>query len=138
MGKSIKKVKMVDELKINNEEIKKTNEEIPKPVESKSEIQFRDVFQAMQQSFSETPPPNSDKIRDDIIKNYLKQRIQKYPVAAEYNIMFLFDEGTMVKKDADNIYSAATKFLEKKSMLLVLYSSGGVIGSAYLIGKLCR
>ena len=44
----------------------------------------------------------------------------------------------MIKSDADFIYSAAANFKEKKPILLILYSSGGQIGSAYLIGKLCQ
>ena len=44
----------------------------------------------------------------------------------------------MVKSDADHIYSAVANFEESKPILLVLRSTGGVIGSAYLIGKLCR
>lgn len=112
--------------------------ETPKPNDTKPDVLFKDVFSAMQQSFSDTPPPNADKLRDDLIKKYLNQKIQKHTNCTDYNIMILFDEGTMVKKDADNIYSAATKFVDKKSLLLVLYSSGGIIGSAYLIGKLCR
>ena len=44
----------------------------------------------------------------------------------------------MIKGDADYIYSAATTFKEEKPILLILYSNGGEIGSAYLIGQLCR
>jgi ClpP class serine protease len=44
----------------------------------------------------------------------------------------------MVKADADKIYSAVTAFSENKPLLLILYSNGGLISSAYLIGKLCR
>jgi hypothetical protein len=44
----------------------------------------------------------------------------------------------MMKSDADQIYSAVTNFTDDKPILLILYSTGGEIGSAYLIGKLCR
>lgn len=44
----------------------------------------------------------------------------------------------MVKSDADRIYSATRSFTEEKPLLLVLHSNGGDVGSAYLIGKLCR
>jgi ClpP class serine protease len=44
----------------------------------------------------------------------------------------------MVKSDADQIYAAAAAFTEKRPIMLILYSTGGAIGSAYLIGKLCR
>lgn len=70
------------------------------------------------------------------IRRYLKQQVDKHAVAANYNIVFLYDETRMVESDADNIYSAVTKFPETKPVLLVLHSSGGFVGPAYLIGKM--
>lgn len=44
-----------------------------------------------------------------------------------------------MKTDADNIYSALLNFADKsKPILLVVYSNGGSIATAYLIGKLCK
>jgi hypothetical protein len=42
----------------------------------------------------------------------------------------------MVQGDADNIYASVTKFSDGKPILMVLHSSGGNVGPAYLIGKL--
>ena len=65
--------------------------------------------------------------------------VSKYPsVVAKYNLLILYDEGQMVKSDADNIYNAVTAFSDKRPILLVLHSTGGEVASAYLIGKLCR
>ncbi|HUT56866.1 MAG TPA: hypothetical protein VNA25_03210 [Phycisphaerae bacterium] len=72
------------------------------------------------------------------VRRYLAQLIQKHPVGMKYNIVFLYDELQMVQSDADNIYSAVTKFEESKPLLLILHSPGGYIGPAYLIGKLLR
>lgn len=71
-----------------------------------------------------------------VIRRYLIQQIEGNSVNSNYNIILLFDETTMVQSDADNIYSAVTKFSEKKPILLILHSSGGFVGPAYLIGKM--
>jgi len=84
------------------------------------------------------PPVGSSKARDKVIREYVLDQIKASPISDKYNILILHDEGRMVKSDADNIYSAATTFTEKRPLMLVLYSTGGVVGSAYLIGKLCR
>ena len=72
------------------------------------------------------------------IKDYLKHTISQFDLASKYNIVVLYDSSTMVKSDADSIYNAVTSFSDEKPILLILYSNGGVIGSAYLIGQLCR
>jgi membrane-bound ClpP family serine protease len=70
------------------------------------------------------------------VRRYLAQIVEKHEVAAQYNIILLYDEMKMVQGDADSIYASVTKFPEKKPILLVLHSSGGNVGPAYLIGKL--
>ncbi|MBD3341749.1 MAG: hypothetical protein GF353_21775 [Candidatus Lokiarchaeota archaeon] len=110
-----------------------------KPKKDSSEIiEPKDVVTAIFNSLREEPLDDADDIRNKIIKRYLKQTIKKHDIANQYNLLILHDEGRMVKNDADNIYAAATKFPEKKPILLILYSDGGIIGSAYLISKLCR
>lgn len=96
------------------------------------------LVQAVFTSLSPDPPSGSAKSRDKIIHEYIQDQIHGRPIAEKYNILILHDEGRMVQSDADNIYSAAAAFSDKRPLMLVLYSTGGVIGSAYLIGKLCR
>tara|TARA_R110002072_G_C7903552_1_gene529791 strand:+ start:66 stop:1019 length:954 start_codon:yes stop_codon:yes gene_type:complete len=72
------------------------------------------------------------------INEYLKQVVSELKGASDYNIVVLYDSSTMVKSDADSIYNAVTSFSDEKPLLLILYSNGGIIGSAYLIGQLCR
>ncbi|MGB8991825.1 MAG: hypothetical protein WCD80_07200 [Desulfobaccales bacterium] len=110
-------------------------EPLPKQEEN---ISFGAIINAVFTSFGPDAPENSDKIRDDLIKQFLNQELNINPTSRSYNVLIFFDMGVMVKTDADNIYSAAAKFREKKPLLLILYSTGGDIGSAYLIGKLCR
>ena len=73
-----------------------------------------------------------------LIGKYLRQIVDEHECAKNYNILILYDSSTMIKSDADNIYNAVTSFKDKKPLLLILYSNGGEIGSAYLTGKLCR
>ncbi len=100
--------------------------------------QRSDVASAVVKALSPDAPANAAKDRDDCLRSYLAEQIAKHPIANDYNVLVLFDKGMMIKSDADHIYSAATRFAKPKPILLVLRSTGGVIGSAYLIGKLCR
>lgn len=102
------------------------------------EVTVEDLLKNITQSLALDPVENADKIRNEVISKYLKQTINKHEIAQKYNILILYDQGRMIKSDADHIYSAATKFSDRKPILLVLYSTGGMIDSAYLIGKLCR
>ncbi|MHA8060376.1 SDH family Clp fold serine proteinase [Aquirufa beregesia] len=68
----------------------------------------------------------------------INQEIESLAISKKYNIVILYDDSTMLKSDADKIYSAVTAFDKQNPVLMVLLSSGGVPGSAYLIGKLCR
>jgi hypothetical protein len=89
-------------------------------------------------NYSPTGTPDGKKETLKTITTYLKQEAIKNPISSNYNILILFDPTVMVKADADKIYSAVASFKENKPLLLILYSSGGDAGSAYLIGKLCR
>ena len=106
--------------------------------QSSSGISRAVLTKAILTSLSHEAPEDATDHRNTCIRSYLLQQIAKHPVAKDYNVLVLFDEGRMVKSDADHIYSAATQFTEDKPILMVLRSTGGVIGSAYLIGKLCR
>ena len=97
-----------------------------------------DLFKALVKALSSDAPDDAARERDACIRSYLREQIAKHSVANTYNVLILFDERRMVKSDADHIYSAAAQFDESKPILLVLRSNGGSIGSAYLIGKLCR
>lgn len=73
-----------------------------------------------------------------IFSSFLKQEVGKFKCATKYNLVVLYDDSTMLKSDADKIYSAVTTFDKRKPLLMILLSGGGIAGSAYLIGKLCR
>ncbi|MDL1986006.1 MAG: hypothetical protein LWX54_17855 [Deltaproteobacteria bacterium] len=104
----------------------------------KKKFDLNKLIDAIFTSLGPDAPSGSAKVRDDLVRAYIQSQIENNPLAKSYNILILHDEGRMVKRDADNIYSASEAFTDKRPVMLVLYSTGGVIGSAYLIGKLCR
>ena len=132
-----------EEKESSSNELDKSNSDQKKNIDIKKdeknkEVTVENLLKSITQSLVSDPVENASKTRNEVISEYLKQTINKHEIAKKYNILILYDEGRMIKSDADHIYSAATKFSERKPILLVLYSTGGMIDSAYLIGKLCR
>ncbi len=88
-------------------------------------------------------PEGTEKAQNEAktnIQQYLQGVAEKSKIPSMYNILTLYDSTRMLKSDADRIYKSITNFEETsdKPLLLTLYSNGGVIDSAYLIGQLCR
>jgi len=108
------------------------------PLKEEKEISrfevIRKMFDAYQDEVNDSIVPEFNKV----FKKFLQQELSKLEISKKYNIVILHDDSTMLKSDADKVYSAVTAFDKKKPVLMVLLSSGGVPGSAYLIGKLCR
>jgi len=106
--------------------------------DASTELNQYDVIAALLNAFS----GESDEVKkQDFYKaftTYLKQEVEKFKCLSKYNLVVLYDDSTMLKSDADKIYSAVTTFDKKKPLLMILLSGGGIAGSAYLIGKLCR
>jgi len=111
------------------------NDEKSKPhvPANKSDV-IRSVFSSLENDAIEGEASK----RDSIIREYLTNIISSYKISHDYNILILHDQSSMARSDADRIYAAITEFNNNKNLLLVIYSSGGSPGSAYLIGKLCR
>jgi hypothetical protein len=98
----------------------------------------QDLYTAMFESLDPSGTDEKHKRRDEVFKQYLSSTVEAHAVSKTYNVLLIHDESTMIRGDADRVYAAASSFADKKPLLLVLYSTGGSIGSAYLIGKLCR
>ncbi len=107
-------------------------------VTPKPKVDLGKVMEMIFQGYGTSGNDQTKQVACKIIKEYLNQIICETPIAKQYNFLILYDSTTMVKSDADNIYSAVTSFKEDKPLLMILLSNGGEIGSAYLIGKLCR
>lgn len=103
-----------------------------------AKIEIPKLVDAIFQGYSANANDQLKKTADTVIKKYIRQIAEEHEHFKEFNILILYDSSTMVKGDADNIYNAVNSFTEEKPLLLILYSNGGVVGSAYLIGKLCR
>lgn len=101
-------------------------------------IGMPELFTAFHSGFSDTATDAGKAKAYQTFSQYLRQEVSNNPSFANYNIVILYDNSTMIKSDADKIYNAVTKFATTKPILLVLYSRGGEAASAYLIGKLCR
>lgn len=112
-------------------------DEAPVDIPDTSAITKDMVVASMVSSYSEKGTKEKKAECNDLIKDYLKQIAKLHKCCESYNLIVLYDNGSLVKGDADRIYNAVTRFKEKKPILMVLYSAGGNAGSAYLIGKLC-
>ena len=70
---------------------------------------------------------------------YVQSKLpQDTQIMKKYDVLYLYDNNTMLQADADRIYSAAQKLNGNRALLLVLHSSGGHIAPAYFISKICR
>lgn len=116
----------------------KIDAENPSKPEVENEIKTFDVVRYLIDTYRIDGDENLKKEFLEKFKGYLLQTINKYNIKDKYNFVFLFDDSTMLKSDADKIYNSVTDFNKKKPVLMILFSGGGVPGSAYLIGKLCR
>ena len=112
-------------------------DEHPSPAVS-STISEPDLLKTIYDGFGPAANEQTKTAALSSMSKYLQQAVSTHPSAQKYNLLILFDSSTMVKGDADDIYNAITTFKDNRPLLLVLYSKGGAIGSAYLIGKLCR
>ncbi len=80
-----------------------------------------------------------DKSRiESLIGDVVTSTIGKQPISADYNVLIFHSPNAIVHGHADKIYEAVKAFGKPKPLLLVLFSPGGQIDAAYLIGKLCR
>lgn len=136
------------ELKKTSKEVtkEKTNSEskkiemTAKSVEDKGKkITMGNIFDQIFAAYStkENSADKNDACK--LISDYLVQQVSIIPESANFNILTLYDTSIMIKSDADHIYNAINGFeVDTKPLLLILHSNGGDIGSAYLIGQLCR
>jgi len=103
------------------------------------EVSFDDILNSLVEGYGKKDDQENKKKFLELFNKSLKQILSKHDCSKNYNILFLFDNTTLIKSDSDRIYQAI-KSLEKnkKPLLLILLSNGGEPGSAFLIGKLCR
>lgn len=73
-----------------------------------------------------------------VIYKHLYKIIDRHPVSAEYEILFLYDNQTSISENmADKIYEAIPSN-NTKPILLIINNKGGSVEPAYLISKTCK
>lgn len=117
---------------------KDVDEVVEKPNADSVKLTRQDLMKSIIDAYSEDGTDVSKKECNKLITRCLKQIICDYDCASSKNIIFLYDDSTLIKSDSDKIYYAITNLPEQKPILMILYSRGGSAASAYLIGKLCR
>ncbi len=113
-------------------------EATPTTVEPPKKLTLNNLISAVFSGYGEKANEQSKNDCNATISKYLTQIAYEYECCKNYNVVCLYDDGSIVKSDADKIYNSVTKFTDNKPLLLIIYSRGGSAGSAYLIGKLCR
>ncbi len=130
---------MTEKIEENEEQVEEvTPDETTDDDNNIPDIEYGEVLRTIVAGYSQEGTDEEKNIAKDYIGLYLKQSAAKNPLFSAYNVIVLYDTSTMVKSDADSIYDAIRSFTDDKPLLLILYSNGGIIGSAYLIGQLCR
>jgi hypothetical protein len=134
-----------EESVMNNDPNDPTLQIPPKPnkdesSEDQKKITISDLFQVFIAAYNDdtTSTQKEKQSAQSLIHKYFEQEVSKYAAYTKYNILVLYDEGVLIRSDADKIYNSVTSFKDEKPILMVLFSDGGEAGTAYLIGKLCR
>jgi len=105
-------------------------------VDQKVEPTFDELFDAMTSALREERRLDLRESISRLVVHELQSDIESLE---DYHVLIQYDDTTMKRVDADNIYKALKNAsMEKKNILLILFSYGGDIASAYLISKLCR
>jgi len=81
----------------------------------------------------------SDGDIERLVHEQVRADLATESLAVDYNIVFLYDDYTLVRSDTDRVYKALTTLADRtKPLLLILNSGGGNIAPAYFIAKICR
>lgn len=110
-----------------------------KQKEPKKELSFSDYVDRLSEDIENSRQDSAKNTISELIVHELKTE-EWQELFSKYHVLIQYDGTTMRRIDADNIYKAIKKDVsgKTKDILLVLYSFGGDIASAYLISKLCR
>ncbi|PJZ75264.1 SDH family Clp fold serine proteinase [Leptospira neocaledonica] len=113
------------------------DKELPKD-QVKKPISWNEIINSVFLAYGEEATKESEDSCIQLISDYLKETLNKYKTLTNYNVLIHYDQNSINKGDADSIYESVVSFDTSKPILYVIYSRGGSIGTAYLIGKLLR
>lgn len=137
-----KKMEKLDEALIPSDQSSITQQENPTSLPPKSLegkiVSLDEVIKSFVLGYRDGGEEAKKTQFKELLSKRLKSVASRYKCFSNYNILVLFDNGSMMKTDSDHIYKAVNALDKNKSLLLILLSNGGDPGSAYLIGKLCR
>jgi len=103
------------------------------------EIKVNELLDSMYAGYGPNGVDASKNTANETITSFLAQTASKHADASkDYNVIVMYDPTEIIKNDADHVYDSLTRFADKKPLLMILYSYGGDIGAAFLIGKLCQ
>jgi len=103
----------------------------PPPPPGEKTPPFGELFQL--------PPDATDIVIQDVVNRHVQWILDRHPIAADHNVLFLFPLVSIGRSDANRIYTAVTALQQpEKPLLLIVNTTGGDVASAYFISKLCR
>lgn len=138
MAKKVAKKKTTKKIKNNKNDNSSAVASDNKCNDANNNVPSRDYFKELLNAL--TPDNDIKDNSKEIIHAWVEDTKSETAktLRRDYNIIIQYDSSTMLRTDADKIYSAVKKTESDKNILLILYSSGGDVSSAYLISKLCR
>jgi hypothetical protein len=114
----------------------------PEKQEPIGDCAILDIITDMRKAIDESLRPDADFESvfslNTHITSFLECRVYNKSLEDHYNILFIYDKGGICDSVADRIYRACKSFTDNRPIMLMLYSIGGEIAPAYLIGKICR
>jgi hypothetical protein len=88
--------------------------------------------------FDLSPDAASEDQLQDIVQRHFAWELSHSPLSHTHNVLFLYDTGSIERRDANRVYRALGSCDTSRPTLLILQSGGGDIAAAYFIAKLCR
>lgn len=112
----------------------------PEVLQQESVIAKKSLAENFDAILSGIEEGNQKSVKQLILESIQQELSKNNDIFCKYHVLIQFDDTTMKRVDADNIYTSLKSIPSdsKKDILLILYSFGGDIASAYLISKLCR
>lgn len=116
--------------------------EVNPPVEDTSDSKdaepVKEPREPLYDLWSMNPETATVQTIQDIVMKQIKTVLEKSNLSTIYNILFIYDESSINRNDANRIYESLSLADPGKPILLIISSPGGEIPAAYFIAKLCR
>src|SRR5260370_41216556 len=101
------------------EEANSTAELVVTPSPEEKKLTINKLISAVFSGYGEKANELSRNECNATISEYLTQVANEYECCKNYNVICLYDNGSIIKSDADTIYNSVTKFTNDKPLLLI-------------------